>query len=679
MKTTKSFAIIILCFCFYSGCCKKEFSGNNRLWYTYPARYWDSQALHLGNGYFGVSFFGGIEEEIIAVSEASMWTGEAARGNWINAGVNPKASKSLPDIREAIVNGKIRLADSLVSENFLGASTLHGSFTSVGNLKINFLDQGMKTKKYVRSLDLANSLGLVQYDVNDIAFNREYFCSYPDRILGMRFSADKPGNISFNLEMSIVQDSFRIEISKNRYHIKGFINENNRPFSVMISVENKGGTVGQENGYISVRNSDSVEIYLSVATDYALRYPNYTGIDPVKTTNDILRNLSEYDYEELKNRHIEDYKSLYDRVALFLEGNKEAEKLPTNERFEKLKAGKSYPGYKVLAFNLGRYMIISSSRPHTLPANLQGVWNIFRSAPWLGNYQSNINLQQNYWSCGPVGLNECQQPYIDWIENLAISGHEIARRVYGTDGWVSHTTGNIWGHAAPIGSIVWGLFPMGAAWHCQHVWEQFAFTQDTVYLRNQAFPLLRDASVFWLENLIPFNGYLISAPTVSADHGAYLTDDGYNPAVYPFKSDKYHYCLPGAYQDIQMVWDLFTNTSTAAKILGFVDFADSLIVTREKLLPLKIGRHGQLQEWNEDIDNPECKHRHISHLYAVYPGTEIHPLATPDLADAAKKALDMRGDGRFFSIHHTQGGTSQEHIVCGAGQDCSMGTEPIKL
>ena len=315
MKTTKSFAIIILCFCFYSGCCKKEFSGNNRLWYTYPARYWDSQALHLGNGYFGVSFFGGIEEEIIAVSEASMWTGEAARGNWINAGVNPKASKSLPDIREAIVNGKIRLADSLVSENFLGASTLHGSFTSVGNLKINFLDQGMKTKKYVRSLDLANSLGLVQYDVNDIAFNREYFCSYPDRILGMRFSADKPGNISFNLEMSIVQDSFRIEISKNRYHIKGFINENNRPFSVMISVENKGGTVGQENGYISVRNSDSVEIYLSVATDYALRYPNYTGIDPVKTTNDILRNLSEYEEEE--NRHIEDYKSLYDRVALF--------------------------------------------------------------------------------------------------------------------------------------------------------------------------------------------------------------------------------------------------------------------------------------------------------------------------------------------------------------------------
>jgi alpha-L-fucosidase 2 len=334
-------------------------------------------------------------------------------------------------------------------------------------------------------------------------------------------------------------------------------------------------------------------------------------------------------------------------VIFSVEGNNEAEKLPTNERFNKLRHGQSDPGYKTLAFNLGRYMIISSSRPGTLPANLQGVWNTFMAAPWAGNYQSNINLQEIYWSCGPADLEECEQAYIDWIDNLAISGREIAKRVYGTGGWVSHTTGNIWGHAAPIGDHPWGMYPMGAAWHCQVVWDHFAFTQDTDYLKKQAYPLLKDASVFWLENMVSYKGYLITAPTVSAEHGALMTDNGLNPAFHDSISTKYHYSLPGVYQDIEMLWDLFTNTSAAARIAGDNNFADSLLIVREDLLPLKTGKYGQLQEWYEDIDNPECHHRHIAHLYAVCPGNQINPFITPDLAAAAKKSLDMRGDGRF--------------------------------
>ena len=278
------------------------------------------------------------------------------------------------------------------------------------------------------------------------------------------------------------------------------------------------------------------------------------------------------------------------------------------------------------------------------------------AAPWAGNYQSNINLQEIYWSCGPTDLEECEQAYIDWIDNLSISGREIAKRVYGTNGWVSHTTGNIWGHAAPIGDHPWGMYPMGAAWHCQVVWDHFAFTQDTQYLKKQAYPLLRDASVFWLENLVRYKGYLITAPTVSAEHGALMTENGLNPAFHDSISTKYHYSIPGVYQDIEMLWDLFTNTSKAARITGDNNFADSLLKIRQDLLPLKIGKYGQLQEWYEDIDNPECHHRHIAHLYAVCPGNEINPINTPELAEAAKKSLDMRGDGRFPEQELAAGG-----------------------
>ena len=629
---------------------------NSRLWYEYPARYWNSQALHLGNSYFGASFFGGVGEEIFALTDQSMWTGGPAMGEWEKAGVNPKARKSLPKIRDAVVNGLSQVADSLISHDFFGSGELQGNFTSIGELRLKFTGQNAEGENYERSLDLANSLGHVQYDLNDVTFTREYFCSYPDRVLAMKFSASSPGKISFDIYTDIIQDSSAVEIEGSTYRVKGFINGNNRPFQVLIHIKNDGGSLGREKENLTIREANSVELYLTTATNYEMKYPDYTGDDPGIITGDIMEKVLMKDFNQLKQKHISDYRSLYDRVSLEIDGHKEVEKLPTNERFQRLCSGEPDPGYKVLAFNLGRYMIISSSRPNSLPANLQGVWNAFRVAPWTGNYQSNINLQEIFWSCGPTNLAECQQSYIDWIENLAISGREIAMRVYGTSGWVSHTTGNIWGHAAPIGNHPWGMYPMGAAWHCQHVWDQYAFTGDMEYLEEQAYPLLKDASIFWLENLIPYKGYMITAPTVSAEHGALMTDEGLNPAHHDFRSRDYHYSLPGVYQDAEMIWDLFTNTSKAARLIGETDFADSLLAVRAKLLPLKIGKHGQLQEWYEDIDHPDCKHRHIAHLYAVSPGSQIHPTITPGLANAAKKSLDMRGDGRFLEQELASGG-----------------------
>ena len=653
------FIVIISILSLFSCSCsdKDRLTDNNsRLWYNYPAKYWNSQALHLGNGYFGASFFGGIGEEVVALSEKSMWTGGPAEGDWTRAGVNPDAAEALPEIRKAILNGESRKADKLITDSFFGSSELFGNFTSVGSLIIKFLNHEAEPLNYQRELDLDHSLGLIQYDIGETSFEREYFCSYPDRLFAMRFSANESEKISFNLTMDIMQDSSDIEISGNTFKVRGFINKNFRPFVVLVQIRNKGGIVNKEGDFLTVRSADSVELYLTVATNYEMKYPDYTGTDPEKVTYDVINKIKELSFTNLKERHIDDYKSLYDRVKFSVEGNTLAENLPTNERYRKLNDGESDPGYKTLAFNLGRYMIISSSRPNTLPANLQGVWNAFNVAPWAGNYQSNINLQEIYWSCGPTDLAECQQPYIDWIDNLSISGKEIAKRIYGTNGWVSHTTGNIWGHAAPIGGHPWGMYPMGAAWHCQHVWDQFAFTQDTQYLRQQAYPLLKDASVFWLENLINFKGHYITAPTVSAEHGALMTEKGLNPAFHDSISNSYHFSLRGVYQDMEMLWDLFTNTSAAAKILGDNSFADSLLRVRQELMPLKIGKHGQLQEWFEDIDDPECHHRHIAHLYAVCPGNQIDPIKSSELAAAAKKSLDMRGDGRFPEQELASGG-----------------------
>lgn len=656
--STKSIIIIVILTLFSYSCSENEplTDNNSRLWYLYPAKYWNSQALHLGNGYFGASFFGGVEEEVVALSEKSMWTGGPAQGDWTRAGVNPDAAEALPVIRKAILDGESRKADELITDSFFGSSELFGNFTSVGNLIIRFLNHETKSLNYQRALDLDHSMGLIQYDIGNTSYERDYFCSYPDRLFAMRFSASESEKISFNLTMDIMQDSSDIDISGNTFKVKGFINNNYRPFVVLIQIRNTGGVVSKEGDFLTVRNADSVELYLTVATNYAMKYPDYTGDDPEKITDEIITRITDKSFADMKLRHINDYRSLYDRVKFSVEGNTMAEKLPTNERFLRLRSGESDPGYKTLAFNLGRYMIISSSRPNTLPANLQGVWNAFNVAPWAGNYQSNINLQEIYWSCGPTDLAECQQAYIDWIDNLSISGTEIAKRIYGTNGWVSHTTGNIWGHAAPIGGHPWGMYPMGAAWHCQHVWDQFAFSQDTQYLSQQAYPLLKDASIFWLENLITYKGYYITAPTVSAEHGALMTEKGLNPAFHDFKSNKYHYSLRGVYQDMQMICDLFTNTSAAAKIMGDSGFADSLLKIRRELMPLKIGKHGQLQEWYDDIDDPECHHRHIAHLYAVCPGNQIDPIKTPELAVAAKKSLDMRGDGRFPDQELASGG-----------------------
>jgi alpha-L-fucosidase 2 len=638
-------------------------SHNHEIWFRYPAKYWNSQALHLGNGSIGASFFGGVEQEKFTLTEKSMWHGGPFRGDWEEVGLNPRALATLPAIRKAVVERRIAEADSLVQHNFLGDSKRFGSFSTIGDLMFS-QDTAGEPIDYRRSLDMSRSIGTVAYQVNNTKYTREYFCSYPDSLLVLRWTASEANKISTTMSVSILQKIHTIAVFADGLEISGRIEDNDRPFVVSVRVLVDGGETIADSSSLRVVNATSLEVRVAVSTNYKLQYPDYVGGDPLDRNRAILEAARTRSYEELKQRHVTDYQQLYQRVSLDLNGDRQKEALPTNERWENLRNGDRDPGLKELAFNLGRYLLISSSRPGSLPANLQGGWNTFNSAVWAGNYQSNINIQEIYWPCGPVNLLECHEPWLNWIEDLVVPGREVARRVYGTRGWVSHTTGNIWGHVTGDGSLPWAMYPVGAAWHCQHLWDQFTFTLDTTYLRKRAYPIMKEAAAFWMENLVPFEGYLISVPTVSAEHGAMERDGVLDPATHELRHPDYRFNIPGVYQDVEMIWDLFTNTAEAARLFNEDAFADSLSSLRARLLPLKIGRHGQLQEWYDDIDSPEGHHRHIAHLYAVSPGRQIHPTTTPDLARAAARSLNMRGDVRFLEQEHPSGGNwSRAHRI----------------
>ena len=655
----KSDLYLVFLVILFSGCSKPSQNGlNQKIWFLYPARYWNSQALHLGNGMLGVSFYGGLQQEQLDFTEKTFWTGRPGKDPEMPPGINPDARRSLTLIRQKIVSGDIAAADSLVQHHFLGEYYRDfGSFSSIGSIYLDFNNRTEKYTSYLRELDLQNALGRVQYQVGDTTWKREYFCSYPDKVFVMKISANRPGCVSFGLSVRPVHPSSSINAKDDMLCLSGRVPGDYMNYQVLIRIIPEGGRVTAIDDSLVVDSSSAVIILMTAATEYMPHYPYYLGARPDTITMERIMNASSYSYEQLLTRHREDYSQLYGRVRLFLNGNQRLERLPTNERVEALKKGASDPGLKVLAFNLGRYLIISSSRPGTLPANLQGVWNVFSTAPWNGNYQSNINLQEIYWPCGPTYLPECQEAYIDWITGLVEPGRKVARLVYGTDGWVSHTTGNIWGHVAPVGDIMWGTYPMASAWHCQHLWDQYAFTMDTAYLRTVAWPVMKEASVFWLRNLFPYKEYLIAGPSVSAEHGALLVGGKLDPAYHDLTSNDYRYNIPGPAQDAEMIWDLFTNTIEAARILDLdKSFSDSLASFRSRLIPPHIGKYGQLQEWYEDIDNPDCHHRHISHLYAVCPGHQIDPFRTPELADAARKALDMRGEGRFPLQEQASGG-----------------------
>ena len=485
-------------------------SPDKTVWYTSPVQDWNTQALHVGNGYMGASFYGGVETERLDIAEETFWAGKPSETIRLANGELPGGKDKLKEIQQEVLNGNYKKADALTSRYLTSDRQGFGYFSNVGQLLLHFKNQKDSISHYQRGLELADGYGFVKYQCGETTYQRTYFCNYPDKVMAIKLSASRPGSLSLDLTHSFTHPVLSSEFdSKGTWTMKGKIEDNGMQYTVRILVDSKGGNVQSQEGKVSIDRADEVYLYYAIDTEYLQNPPAYRGVNPEKTTEAIIKQVRKAGYQQLLDNHLSDYRNLFQRVEFNLVGDQILEKLPTDQRIAQFKKGITDDSQlKTLWFNYGRYMMISASRAQTLPSNLQGVWNNAPQAAWGGNYQSNINLQEMYWSCGPVRLDECEESYINWIKTLVPSGREIAKTYYGTKGWVSHATGSIWGHCSPGSDILWGYYPCAAAWHCRHLWMHYVYTQDRSYL-EKVYPIMKEAAEFWMENLVEKDGSLM--------------------------------------------------------------------------------------------------------------------------------------------------------------------------
>jgi alpha-L-fucosidase 2 len=580
---------------------------NNELWYTTPASDWEDEALPIGNGSIGAMVFGVVDNEHIQFNEKTVWEGGPHVPGYTD-GNNDNAHLYLQQVRDQLLAGNNSTAQNLALQHLRGeyhySDDRFGQYQTFGDMHITTGIASGTISDYIRKLDLDSSVASVTFTHNSAHYFRRYFCSYPDQVLVMHFYADQPGLQNLKFSMTTPYATQSITESSDGLLLNITVAKNKMKASARVKVMHKGGSVVVSQDTIIVSGADTVAFLLSVDTEYRQEPPDYLGEDPDKNTLNILNAASQKSVEELWHAHLTDYTALFNRVSLILNG------------------GDS------LMFQYGRYLLISSSRPGNLPANLQGIWNNSMSPRWQSDYHLNINLQMNYWPAGVTNLLECQEPLIDYIALFQHTGANTAKAWFNADGWCTGHVSNPWNWSAIQNGtyMYWCYFPMSSAWLCQHVWDHFTFGQDTDYLQKKAYGLLKGQADFLMDYLYPIHAdTLSSAPSWSSEHGSI---------------DK------GATADITIAWDLLTNVIEASRLLG-IDSLDRDLwkETRDRLVPLKIGRWGQLQEWYVDIDSETDQHRHVNHLFCVHPGKQVSPLTTPELAQAAITSLNARGDG----------------------------------
>ncbi|MCA0932493.1 glycoside hydrolase family 95 protein [Lutimonas saemankumensis] len=602
-----------------------------KLWYEQPATDWQSEGLPIGNGHSGAMFFGGIENEQIQFSEGTLWSGGPGSGKEYNYGIKKDAWKHLAEVRRLLDEGKMEEAHELANRELTGSiykaegSTSqfgnYGAQQTMGDIFIDIHNEGVVTG-YRRELDISKAEGRVSYKIDGTRYKRTYFASYPANTFVYRFESDKLTDYTFRFKSphNKIDESFANSV----YSYQGEVADNGMEFETRFKVDTDG-SINYKDGKININGAKYLNIYHVAATDYTNLYPNYKGNDYQAENKRTFQNIEGKSYLDLLDEHQKDYKSLYDRVHFKL-GNKTKDSLPTNLRLLEYANGATDLGLEELYFQFGRYMMISSSRPGTMPMNLQGKWNNSTNPAWACDYHMNINQQMLYWPAEITNLSECHEPLFDHMESLVEPGRVSAQEFYNTRGWVVNTMNNPFGYTSPGWNFPWGAFPGGAAWLCQHLWEHYDFTQDRNFLEQTAYPLMKEAALFWIDYLIEDeNGYLVSSPSYSPEHGGISR---------------------GSSMDHQIAWDLLNNCIAASKILGIDgEFKTEAQRIRDRISPPTIGSWGQLQEWKEDVDDPNSKHRHVSHLYAFHPGKQISMEKTPDLAEAAKVSLNARGDG----------------------------------
>jgi len=500
------------------------------------------------------------------------------------------------------------------------------SYQTLGDLQLRFAG-GDNVTEYRRQLDLDTAIASVKYSLGDATFTREVFSSPVDQCIVVRLSCDKPGRITFDAELSRPAD-FSVEtVGRDRILMKGQATMDGEHKGVMYEAQLQiipdGGKLTRAGKGLRLENANAATLLIVAAT-------NYRGGDPHVLCDKQLAGASKKDVENLRKAHVAEHRHLFRRVALDLG---DAEVKPTDERLAAMKAGTDDPDLCALYFQFGRYLLISSSRPGCMPANLQGLWNEHIKAPWNCDYHININIQMNYWPAEVCNLSECHEPFFELIDNLRPRGRKTARDVYDCRGFVAHHTTDAWYWTSPIGNVGYGMWPMGAAWSCQHLWEHYAFNGDRKFLQQRAYPVMKEAAEFLLDYLVedPKTGKLVSGPSISPEN-RFRTPDG-----------KTSNLTMGPAMDQEIIYDLFTNCLEAAAVLEIDDeFTAEVKAALGKLAGPQIGSDGRLMEWNEQFEEPEPGHRHVSHLFALHPGKQISVTGTPELAAAARKSLEYR-------------------------------------
>lgn len=619
------------------------------MWYDKPAEKWED-ALPVGNGRLGAMIFGRYGEEQIQFNEDTYWSGGPY--STVVAG----GHKVLPQIQKYIFEDKPLKAHKLFGRYLMGYPVEQQKYQALANLHL-FFHQQDTVMNYQRSLDLTTSIATVKYAIDGVHYKREVIASHPDQTILIRLTSDNPGSISFDAELRGVRNSahsnyatdyFRMdEVGNNQLKLTGksadYLGvEGKLLYEARIKVIPEGGSISAENAKIHVKDADTVTIYFLAATNF-INYKDVSG-DANKRVEYALANLENRNYKDIIQDAVKDYRSYFDRVSLSLPETPTSY-LPTNERLISIQKTPD-PQLSSLAYNFGRYLLISSSRPGTQPANLQGIWNKDMNPKWDSKYTTNINTEMNYWPVETANLSELSEPLITMVKELTDQGSEVAQEHYGAKGWVFHQNTDIWRVAAPMDGPTWGTFTVGGAWLTTHLWEHYLFTQNKKYLK-EVYPVIKGSVEFFMDFLVehPNGKWLVTNPSNSPENPP--KGEGYEyfydevTGMYYFTTITY-----GATIDNQILKDLFNYYTSATQILGVdKDFASDVLAARARLVPSLIGQDGALQEWTEDFVQLEDKHRHFSHLYGLYPGNVISVRKTPELVEPVKKVLEQRGDG----------------------------------
>ncbi|MDJ1500237.1 glycoside hydrolase family 95 protein [Xanthocytophaga agilis] len=614
-------------FCIVFFCVFVNAQNDLKLWYKQPAGEQWAAALPVGNGYIGAMVYGNPEQEKITLNEGTIWSGSPHRND------DPELLSVLPEVRRLIFEGQQREAHKLVDKTIAFKKKANGmKFEPVGSVCLNFKGHD-KPSAYYRELDLATAKTTTIYTVDGITFKREVIAPLQEKVVVIRLTASKLQSLTFTTFLQSPQNNSRATLDNNMLGLAGHTSthegvEGKVKFQSYVKIHTEDGQISQTDTSISVDKASSATLYITVASNF-VSYNDISGDEVVKARS-YLNTATSKKYADILKMHSKIYQSYFNRVKMDL-GKTDAMKDPTDVRLRNFATGDD-PQLVALYFQFGRYLLISSSAPGGQPANLQGIWNATMNPPWDSKYTININTEMNYWGAEVCHLEEMHEPLLQMVKELSQTGQQTARTMYGARGWVAHHNTDLWRTTGPVDATYYGMWPMGGAWLSQHLWQKYLYSGDKQYLLS-IYPLLKGASLFFVDFLTehPVKHWLVTAPSMSPENAPYT-----HPGI---SMDA------GVTMDNQLVFELLSTTARASELLETdKEFRDSLQTIIKRLPPMQIGQYGQLQEWMDDLDDPADKHRHISHLYGLFPGYQISAYRTPELFAAAATTLNQRGD-----------------------------------